>query len=90
MTEPLRSAAITAASMLLRARPSLRNTSILSASQLPCLCLSLYIVATGSRSSTSEPRLSSRHLYAGRRLASKQVSARLILGKCQVPSFDPI
>ena len=71
MTEPLCSAAITAASTLLRARPPLCNASILSASQFYfCLCLSLNIVATGSRSSTSEPRSSSRHLYAGRRLAS--------------------
>jgi len=89
MTEPLRSAAITAASTLLRARPPLCNASILSASPLLGLCLSLNIVATGSRSSTSEPRSSSRHLYAGRRLASEQVSARLVLGFCLPPVLTP-
>ncbi len=52
VTKPLRSAAITAASSLLRACLPLGNASILSASQVLCLCLSLSIVAPGSRSST--------------------------------------
>ena len=52
VTKPLRSAAITTASSLLRACPPLGNASILSASQVLCLCLSLSIVAPSSRSST--------------------------------------
>jgi hypothetical protein len=42
------------------------------------LGLSLGIAAEGSHSSTQEPETGSRRLYAGRRLARKQVSSRLI------------
>jgi hypothetical protein len=47
---------------------------VTSASQFPCLRLSLNIVATGFRSSMSEPGSSSRHLFAWRHLASQQVT----------------
>jgi hypothetical protein len=37
-----------------------------------------------------EPRLDSRHLYTGHRMANKQALSMLILGKNDVPSFDAI
>src|SRR4029077_16012977 len=40
--------------------------------------LSLCIAAEGSRSSKQKPETGSRRLYAGRRLARKQASSRLI------------
>ena len=43
------------------------------------LCLSLCIANEGSCSSMQEPEPGSRCLYAGHRLASKQVSAKLFL-----------
>ena len=43
------------------------------------LCLSLCIANEGSCSSMQEPKPGSRCLYAGHRLASKQVSAKLFL-----------
>jgi len=46
--------------------------------RLSGLGLSLGIAAEGSRSSTQEPETGSRRLYAGRRLARKQASSRLI------------
>jgi hypothetical protein len=54
------------------------------------LCLSFPIATTGSPSPTQTPRLSSRHLYAGRHLTSKQVSARHILQQHKLRSFDTI
>lgn len=90
MAKPLRSITITVTSTLIRACPSLCDALILSALQDCCLCLSLAIVTTGSRSSTQKPGLSSRHLYAGRHLASKQVSARFILQQHKLRSFDAI
>ena len=40
--------------------------------------------------SLREPEPSSRHLYAGRRVGSKQVSPTLIPGHCPEPGFDVI
>ena len=54
------------------------------------LAVSLSIATTGSRSSTKEPELSSRHLYAGHRPPSEQVSDRLIPKKMTVLGFDVI
>ena len=45
------------------------------------LCLSLCIANEGSCSSMQEPKPGSRCLYAGHRLASKQVSAKLFLNQ---------
>jgi hypothetical protein len=54
------------------------------------LCLSLSIAIEGSRSSTQEPESGSRHLYAGHRLTSRQVSARLFLELRPAPVLMPI
>jgi hypothetical protein len=54
------------------------------------LAVSLSIATTGSRSSTKEPELSSRHLYAGHHPPSKQVSDGLIPRNFTIPGFDVI
>ena len=51
---------------------------------------SLYIGATGSRSSTQKPESDSRHLYAGHHPPSKQVPDGIIPGLVQDPGFDVI
>lgn len=51
---------------------------------------SLNIETTGSRSSTRKPRSDSRHLYAGCRPYSNQVSYGLIPGYGNAPGFDNI
>jgi hypothetical protein len=40
--------------------------------------------------SIPNPRLSSRYLYAGRHLGSKQVSPKFILEEFAAPNFDVI
>ena len=54
------------------------------------LAVSLSITTTGFRSSTKEPELSSRHLYAGHRPPSKQAPDRLIPKKMTVLGSDVI
>jgi hypothetical protein len=53
--------------------------------RLAGLCLSLAIATEGSRSSTQDPGTGSRCLYAGRHLARKQVSSRLIPAQLHSP-----
>jgi len=52
--------------------------------------LSLNITESSSHSSVETPEPSSRHLYAGHRPPSKQVSDGLIPGIVVAPGFDVI
>ena len=54
------------------------------------LNFSLIIQATTSRSSLKEPRLESRHLYAGHRIHNSQVACMLILRNGNALSFDVV
>jgi hypothetical protein len=54
------------------------------------LAVSLSIATTDSRSSTKEPKLSSRHFYVGHRPPNKQVPDGLILKKMTVLGFDVV
>ena len=54
------------------------------------LAVSLIITTPGSRSSTKEPESSSRHLYAGHRPSSRQVSDGLIPERLLIPGFDVV
>src|SRR4030095_4617673 len=74
-------------SALLQVGPSQCPASVRSPCGFYHLCFSLYIRATGSRSSAREPGSASRLLYAGRRLPSNQVSGRLVSGDGNAPDF---
>ena len=88
MMWPLRSTTITVASALLRTTPPLYSALVLR---------SLWDLHSRTAPFTSEyrfprsihePGLCSRHLYAGCRLASNQVSARLFPVCCRDTGFD--
>ena len=84
MTRPLRSISITETSSLLQVAPSLDRPSVLSAS---CFALEPFPLHGGGRfpqfNIGAKPRW--RCLYAGRRMANKQVSAMLIPGQHLLP-----
>src|SRR5271157_6053847 len=65
------------ASSLLRTRPPLRPASVLGASRVFRLAISLSIGATGSHVPHKSLSLVSRRLHAGRRSASRQASSEL-------------
>jgi hypothetical protein len=65
------------ASSLLRTRPSLRPVSVLGASRVYRLAISLGIEATGSHVPHKSLSLVSRRLHAGHRSASRQASSEL-------------
>ena len=65
------------ASSLLRTRPSLRPASVLGASRVYRLAISLGIEATGSHVPHKSLSLVSRRLHAGRRSASRQAPSEL-------------
>src|ERR1700722_1791476 len=90
ITRSLRSSPITEPSSLLRIDPPLRGRIGTLGLALMRLTVSLSIDVAGSYSSVREPESSSRHLYAGHRASSKQVSDALVPGQHNSPGFDVV
>jgi hypothetical protein len=95
-TRPLRSTPITGASPLLRVGPPARSATVLNSSRLRTARNAPSHPPNSSGQFPHAPspvphesrRPGSRRLYAGHRLASKLVPARLIPGQSRDPGFD--
>src|SRR5512136_544402 len=85
MIQPLHSISITETSTLLRVGLPLCSASVLSSSWVFHFGFLPYHRNDRFPRSTQEPGSGSRHLYAGRRPGSKQVSPGLILEWCTPP-----
>ena len=85
MIQPLHSISITETSTLLRVGPPLSSASVLSSSWVFHFGFLPYHRNDRFPRSTQEPETGSRHLYAGRRPGSMQVSPGLILVSRKLP-----